>query len=127
MQHGRSDHSYPRERTRHPPEHSVDPRGGWREGREKYYRHHKTGDYSSDEERVLHKENSLVKSSVKVVNRIHRSMRSRSASPRKELVKRKRATDSRVSSEQTLTPKKLKPRRKSAEAKGSDTAETIKR
>ena len=106
------------------------PRGSWREGGERYYRHPKTGDYSSDESHSPRKENSLVKSSVKVVNRIHRSVRSRSASPREERVKRKGTTDlGKVGSEKKVAPKKQMhvPRRKSAEAKGGDAAETIKR
>ena len=119
MPHGRSDRDYPSERPRHPREHPVVPRGNWREDQERYYRRSNVRRYSSDEDGVLHKENTLVKSSVKVVNRVRKIVRSRSASPR-DKGKARITTVKRVSSETKFMPERVKPRRKSAEVKGSD-------
>ena len=120
MPHGRSDRDYPSERPRHPREHPVVPRGNWREDQERYYRRSDVRRYSSDEDGVLHKDSTPVKSSVKVVNRVRKIVRSRSTSPR-DKGKARITTVKRVSSETKLMPERVKPKRKSAEVKGTDT------
>ena len=77
------------------------------------------GRYSSDEDGVLHKEKAPVKSSVKVVNKVRKIVRSRSASP---IVKGKTriTTVKRVTSETKFVSERVKPKRKSSEVKGSN-------
>lgn len=119
MPRGRSDRNYPSERGRHPREHPVVPRSNWREDHERYHRRSNVGHYSSDEDGVLHKEKAPVKSSVKVVNKVRKIVRSRSASP---IEKRKTriTTVKRVTSETKFVSERVKPKRKSSEVKGSN-------